>query len=279
MGSTGASLHDECFFEGGGRIQYERAQAAYEKALALSPEMVESHIYMANMFTDTGRVEQSVPLLRTALQTSPNNPAVHWELGYAYRFAGMLQESLAECEKARQNDPNVKINSSAMNAYLYLGEYENFLQSLPEKNSAYILFYRGLAEYYLGRKEQASEHFDRAYLLDPSLMPARIGKALSQSIAGHHDAAINLLRQTQDEIEARGVADAELLYKMAQGYAVLGEKSAALHMLHHTVEGGFFCYSCFVSDPLLASIRNDPEFSRLTAEARERHEQFKIRFF
>jgi hypothetical protein len=63
-------------------------------------------------------VEQAVPLLRTALQSSPNNAALHWELGYAYRFAVMLQESVAECEKARQNDPSVKINSSALNAYL-----------------------------------------------------------------------------------------------------------------------------------------------------------------
>jgi len=234
---------------------------------------------MANMLTDTGRVEQSVPLLRTALLSSPNNAALHWELGYAYRFAGMLQESVAECETARQNDPNVKINSSALNAYLYQGEYEKFLQSLPAKDSAYILFYRGLAEYYLGRKAEAVEHFDRAYSLDPKLMPARVGKALGESIAGHHAAALNLLRQTESDMESRGVADAELMYKVTQAYAVLGETSAALHRLHHTIDGGFFCYPCFMSDPLLASIRNDPEFQPLAAEARKRHEQFQSRFF
>jgi tetratricopeptide (TPR) repeat protein len=263
----------------GGREQYEQAQAAYEKAMALNPELVESRIYMANMLTDTGHVEQAVPLLRTALQSSPNNPALHWELGYAYRFGGMLQESAAECEKARQNDPNVKINSSALNAYLYLGEYEKFLQTLPAKDSAYLLFYRGLAQYYLGRREVAVEHFDRAYLLDPSLMPARVGKALSESITGQHDAAVKLLRQTEDEMESRGVGDAEFKYKMTQAYAVLGDKPAALHMLQHTIEGGFFCYPCFLSDPLLASIRSDPEFQRLVAEARARHEQFQAHFF
>ena len=114
------------------------------------------------------------------------------------------QESVTECEKARQNDPNVKINSSALNAYLYLGDYEKFLASLPEKDSAYILFYRGLAEYYLDRREEAVAHFDRAYLLDPSLMPARVGKALSESLAGRHDAAVKMVRQTQDAIEGRG---------------------------------------------------------------------------
>jgi len=98
-------------------------------------------------------------------------------------------------------------------------------------------------------------------------------------MTGQHDSAVNLLRQTEDEVEARGVGDAEFKYKVTQAYAVLGEKPAALHMLQHTIEGGFFCYPCFLSDPLLESIRSDPEFQRLTTEARSRHEQFKARFF
>jgi hypothetical protein len=98
-------------------------------------------------------------------------------------------------------------------------------------------------------------------------------------MAGRRDDALALLRKTEDEMEARGVADSEFKYKMAQAYAVLGEKSAALHMLQHTVEGGFFCYPCFLSDPLLESIRSAPEFQRLTGEARQRHEQFKVKFF
>ena len=275
----GRTYTSNASLKAGGREQYDQAQAAFEKALALNPELVEARIYMANMLTDTGRVEQAVPLLRTALQSSPNNAALHWELGYAYRFAGMLQESAAECEKARQNDPNVKINSSALNAYLYLGEYEKFLQTVPMKDSAYLLFYRGLAEYYLGHRDQAGEYFDRAYALDPLLMPARVGKSLRESMAGQHDSAVSLLRQIENEMEARGVGDAEFKFKVTQAYAVLGEKAAALHMLQHTVEGGFFCYPCFLSDPLLKSIRSDPEFQRLTTEARSRHEQFKAHFF
>jgi eukaryotic-like serine/threonine-protein kinase len=275
----GRTYTSSASLKAGGREYYEHAEAAFAKALALNPELVEARIYMANMLTDTGHVEQAVPLLRTALQSSPNNPALHWELGYAYRFAGMLQESAAECEKARQNDPSVKINSSALNAYLYLGEYEKFLQTLPMKDSAYLLFYRGLAEYYLGRRDQAADHFDRAYSLDASLMPAQLGKALRESMADQHDSAVNLLRQIEDEMEARGVGDAEFTYKVTQAYAMLGQKPAALHMLRHTIEGGFFCYPCFLSDPLLASIRPDPEFQRLASEARARHEEFKAHFF
>jgi tetratricopeptide (TPR) repeat protein len=55
---------------------------------------------LANLLVDTAKVEQAVPWLRDALKTTPNHRAVHWELGYAYRFAGMLNESAMECELA-----------------------------------------------------------------------------------------------------------------------------------------------------------------------------------
>lgn len=264
----------------GGREAYDKAQAAYEKALALNPDLVEARIYEANMLTDTGRVEESVPLLRAALATSSRNAELHWELGYAYRFAGMLDASVDECEEARRIDPQVKINSSAINAYLYLGQYNKFLASLPDaQDTAYILFYRGLAQYYEHDLHDAAANFDRAWLLEPSLLPARIGKAIGDSMAGEHAAASSLLNQTENEMEAQGVSDAESMYKIAQAYAILGDRAASLHALSHTIDGGFFCYQCFITDPLLAGERSDPEFQVLMKEASRRHDEFRNRFF
>ena len=234
---------------------------------------------MANLFTDTGRVEQAVPLLRSVLVDSPNNAEAHWELGYSYRFGGMLQESVAEAEKARQNNPQVKINSATMNAYLYLGEYEKFLQSLPINDFAYIIFYRGFAEYHLNDFQQAAEYFDRAYAIDPTMLPATVGKALSDSLKHDNASGLNLLQQTERKIEERGVSDAEGLYKVAQAYAVLGDKNSALHMLRHSIGGGFFCYPYFERDPLLKSLRDEPDFKGLMKQALDRHEQFKATFF
>lgn len=270
---TQASLH------AGGRELYQKAQEAYERAIALNPSLVEPRVYMGNLFTDTGRVEQAVPLLRAALATSPNNAAAHWELGYAYRFGGMLAQSIEEGERARGFDPQVKINSSAMNAYLYTGQYDKFLQSLPANNSVYVLFYRGFTAYHQNQWHEAAEDFDRAYEMDPTLLPGQVGKALSFAIAHRPAEGIALLHNTEKLITERGVTDSELMYKVAQAYAVLGDKEAALHMLHHAIRGGFFCYPCFVRDPLLDSLRHEPGFDRQMQEARRRHEEFKARFF
>ena len=263
----------------GGREDYSKAQTAYEKAISLNSTLVEPRIYMANLLTDTGKVEQAVPLLRSALRDSPNNPEAHWELGYAYRFAGMLQESLAESEKARQNNPQVKINSSAMNSYLYLGQYDKFLQSLPANDSPYILFYRGFGEYYANNQDQAARDFDRAYERDPSLLPAMVGRALSYSIQHDKISGLKLLEHTESQIDEHGVADPEGMYKVAQAYAVLGDKTSALHMLRHSIGGGFFCYPYFMHDPLMKNLHDEPDFQRLMEQARQRHEGFKSAFF
>lgn len=265
--------------EFGGREDYIKAQAAYEKAIALNPSLLEPRIYMANLFTDTGRAEQAVPLLRSVLQDSPNNAEAHWELGYAYRFAGMLNESVAECTRARQSDPQVKINSSALNAYLYLGEYEKFLESLPANDNVYILFYRGLGEFYMNKPQEAAADFDRAYDQNSSLLPADVGKALSYSIKRQPARGLELLQQTVAKVEDSGVSDAEGMYKLAQAFAVLGDKASALHMLRHSIGGGFFCFPYFQSDPLLENIRGESEFQNLLNEARTRHEQFQKTFF
>jgi tetratricopeptide (TPR) repeat protein len=267
-------------FQFGGGEQYLKAQAAFERALSLQPDQIEARIYMANMFTDTGRVEKSVPLLREALRTNPNHAEIHWELGYAYRFAGMLQQSVSESERARQLDPGVKLNSSTLNSYLYLGQYDKFLGSLPETDdSALIVFYRGFGEYYKKNYAQAAKDFDHTFELDHSLLHAQIGKAISFGIHHQDSEAAEMLRSVESKINERRVGDPEAIYKIAQAYAILGEKSSALRVLKQSIENGFFPYPYLAADRLLDGLRNENEFSQLMSVARQRHEAFKAAFF
>lgn len=262
----------------GGRAQYDKARAAYQKALQLDPGSIEPKVYMANLLTDTGSVEEAVPLLRAALARNRNAALAHWELGYAYRFGGLLEDSVRECELARRIDPSVKIASSAINAYFYLGRYDQWLASLPDNNSAYILFYRGFGEFYQRDYPRAVAHFDRAYDLDPALLQADIGKALSLHIGQKNAAGIQLLREVESRILDRGVTDPEGIYKVAQAYAVLGDKPAALRLFRQSIEGGFVCYPYFQSDPLIDDLRREPRFAQLMEEALRRSQRFRDRF-
>ena len=274
----GASYTSDAAFELGGREQYRRAQAAYERALAIRPHLIDAQMFLANLLIDTGKVEQAVPLLRDALKTNGNYAAAHWELGYAYRFAGMLDESVAECEQARQLAPFVKGNGSVLNTYLYLGQYQKFLESLPVEDSSFVLFYRGFGEFHEKEFDQASRDFDRAYELDPTLYTG-IGKALSYSIHQRKAEGLDLLNGLERKIRDRGVGDPEGTYKIAQAYAVLGDKISAMRALHMSVESGFFSYPYLSKDPLLNDLRREPEFDQALNTARQRHEAFKRAFF
>src|SRR5450432_2401481 len=212
----GRSYNASGTFQLEGRDYYRKAQAAFDRALALRPAQIETRVYLANFLTDTGKVEQAVPLLRESLKANPHHAELHWELGYAYRFAGMLQESVAECELARKLDPNVKINSSALNAYLYLGRYDDFLQSLPRGGELpFHLFYRGFGEYHKKQYDQAVTDFDRSFEMNPALLQAEVGKALSDGIAHDKSKGLAILHTAESKIQERGVGDSEAIYKLS----------------------------------------------------------------
>ncbi len=278
--NLGKTYSANASFQFGGAEYYGRAEEAFRRALSLQPDEIITRIYMANLFTDTGRVEKAVPLLREALKTNPNQAEIHWELGYAYRFAGMLPESAAECELARQLDPGVKMNTSTLNAYLYLGQYDKFLESLPPTDDvALIVFYRGFGEYYKKNSDKAEVNFDHAFELDRSLLQTEIGQGFSFGVQ-HEDArAAAILHNLEDKVNERGVADPEAIYKIAQAYASIGDKTSSLRVLHRSIMNGFFPYPYFATDPLLDSLRSEGEFSQLMNTARQRHEGFKSRFF
>jgi DNA-binding winged helix-turn-helix (wHTH) protein/TolB-like protein len=274
----GASYNSDAAFEFGGREQYRRAQAAYERALAIRPNLLDGQIFLANLLIDTGKVEQAVPLLREALKTNENYAPTHWELGYAYRFAGMLEESARECERARELDPFVKANGSVLNTYLYQGQYSKFLESLPVDDSSFVLFYRGFGEFHEKNFDQASKDFDHAYEIDPTLYTG-IGKALSDSIHQRKPEGLSLLHELESKIIQRGVSDPEATYKISEAYAVLGDQQSALRMLRMSVESGFFSYPYLSRDPLLKDLHGKYEFDQILNAARQRHEAFKRSFF
>jgi DNA-binding winged helix-turn-helix (wHTH) protein/TolB-like protein/Tfp pilus assembly protein PilF len=275
----GQSYNSTASFQVGGREQYRRAQGAFKRALALQPHQIESSVFLANLLIDTGEVEAAVPLLRDAQKNNPNNAALHWELGYAYRFGGALKESVAECEQARHIDPSVRGNGSVLNAYLYLGQYDKFLASLPEvEGSSFFVFYRGFGEFHQREWTRAAKDFDRAYELEHT-MYTQTGKALSDSIAHRDSEGLELLRDLESKIQRRGVGDPEGTYKIAEAYAVLGDKTSALRMLRYSIEHGFFAWPYFTTDPLLNNLRNESQFSELMAISRNRYAAFRRSFF
>jgi tetratricopeptide (TPR) repeat protein len=167
-----------------------------------------------------------------------------------------------------------------LNAYLYVGDYDRFLESLPPSEDApLILFYRGFAEYHLRNWTTAQAYFARAYALDATMLQARIGRALDLGLSGNAADGLALLHEVETTAAERGVGDPEALYKIAEAYAVLGEPGAALRVLGRSIEGGFFAAPYFERDPLLEPLRGQSGWQPLLEAARRRHQAFRARFF
>jgi hypothetical protein len=167
-----------------------------------------------------------------------------------------------------------------LNAYLYLGQYDKFLESLPKTDdAALIVFYRGFGEYYKKNSNLAESNFDHAFELDHSLLQSQIGQVFSFGIQHENARAAAILHGLETKVNERGVADPEAIYKIAQAYASIGDKASALRVLHHSIQNGFFPYPYFATDPLLDSIRIEGEFSILMDLAHRRYANFKSTFF
>jgi DNA-binding winged helix-turn-helix (wHTH) protein/TolB-like protein len=264
----------------GGRAYYQKAQKAYEQAIALHPDRSRTIALQADLFIETNRVEQAVLLLRELIKKHPTYPLAHWELSYAYRYAGMLDESIATSKRMLEIEPHYNLQNAVMSSLLYQGEYSKFKETIPaHTDSAYLIFYRGFGSYHEGEISKAIADFDRAYSIDPSLMQAQVGKALSYGLAGQRSEGIRLMQEAESLSEESGVSDAEGIYKIAQAYAVLDDRAAALRVLRRSIEGGFFCYPYISRDPLLKSLHSDSQFGKLLEQARQRHEEFRRKFF
>jgi DNA-binding winged helix-turn-helix (wHTH) protein/tetratricopeptide (TPR) repeat protein len=260
----------------GGANFYQKAENAYRKSINLAPDYTLPQIHLTNILTETNRKEEAIEILLKALETEAENPMVWWELSYAYRYAGRLEKSIQAGEKAHQTDPGFFLNASSPNYYLYIGDYQKFKNSLSRRtDSAYLKFYQGFAEYHLNNKEAAKQLFDEAFQLDSSSMQTQIGKVFSLIISNENEKAKELLLKIESEIYHKKVSDGEGIYKVAQAFAVFGDKSKALKLFGLAVEKGFFCYPYFQNDLMLNNIRSEKEFTETLGKAKKMHEDFK----
>ena len=253
----------------------EKSREAFDRALQLDPELPGVHVFLAVHEMERGELDQGLLALREELRLNPNEPAAHWWLTEAYLYGGMLQESIAEGERALRLDPLANTGSS-LNSYLHAGDYDKFLSSLPMGESARTSFYRGLCYLYMRESSRAAVEFEHAYTLDPSLLHAKYGRAFLYGISGKRDEGVRYLTGVARE---NPTVDGEMLYKLAQAFATLGDKSSALSSLQAAVDHSFYCSSCMAGDPLLATLRQEPAYTQVMSLAHERHQNFQRRYF
>jgi tetratricopeptide (TPR) repeat protein len=120
-----------------------------------------------------GRVNESFPYLRRALEINPNRAAIHYNLGSALLQTGLAREAIAELQKAVEIDPTyAPAYSLAGYALLQLGQVNDSIDQLkkalaidPNLASAHFNLANSLLQ--LGRADEAISHLQQALTIDP----------------------------------------------------------------------------------------------------------------
>jgi len=254
----------------------KRSENYYLKALSLNKDYIFALASLANIYTETARIEKAVKFTRQILAINPGNAEAHFSLGYIYRYAGMNNESVQEMEKAMAIDPENPGFRSIVITYIFAGELEkSFESSKLFKQSEYILGYQGAALFRMGREDQAVEYFNRCLSMNPDGLQALWVTCMKASIEGNIDLGMEAARQ----FENVNIVDPEAWYHFAGNYGLLGDRDGCIRALQRAVDGGFFNYPFMLSDSFLDSVRDDEEFLRVLQEAREKHLSFQKNFF
>jgi tetratricopeptide (TPR) repeat protein len=88
------------------RSQMAEAQALYERAIALEPDVFESHFNLGNIFHDLGRYPEAQECYREALRVNPTYADAHFYLAVSLEKSGMSQEARLHWKAYQELAPN-----------------------------------------------------------------------------------------------------------------------------------------------------------------------------
>jgi len=259
---------------------YALALDAAARALAWDPDWKRALALQIVVWVETGEAERAyATLLARERQAAPAGPEIPFFESYVLNYAGYLERSEALVEDALRRDPTfLAVGGWTPNAWLYRRDWDRFLELLPAGESPLFRYYRGFGELQRGRPGAAREVLEPAFRTAPNDLFARMSQALLALVEKRPDEARTLLDQLVLQRQTTGARDGEVTYKLAQLFALAGERHVAAAQAALAVEQGFFCTPCFEGDALLAPLLTDPAFAPSLARARERHLAFGRRF-
>jgi TolB-like protein len=273
---------------GGRGGYYGLAEKTLRRAFRMNEEYPQSFSYLSSLYAKTGKSEESVELLQKALNIYPNIPSFHSGLGYIFRYAGLMDESIQYYNLSQRLDSSflnlVSTQSQITKSLIYQKKYKAALashermmhclnqtgQSADEKK----LFYGGLIYLYSKRIDRAITLFDSAFDVDKSSVWTTFGQAYKDAALGNDESVLKIANR----LEARNIVDGERRYRLVHFYTFIGKKEDALRNLKKSIESGFFNFPYISNDPFLDNIRGTKEFKNLLAQAKSRHQAFMLRF-
>ena len=120
--ALGQRYYFDSTYGGGGEDKFQRSNAAYERALALDPNRVMAASNLITNRVERGELGRAYDAATDLVRRRPQSADAHFALSYVLRYAGMLEQSMQECNTARQLDPGNFAFRSCAWSFLEMGK-------------------------------------------------------------------------------------------------------------------------------------------------------------
>jgi DNA-binding winged helix-turn-helix (wHTH) protein/TolB-like protein len=256
--ALGHLYYYESAFTSAGEPARLRAKAALQRAVALDPARIEAASDLIGMESEDGDLNQAYDDITKLLHQRPDSGVVHLGNAYVLWYAGLLEESTSECEKARSIDAGTTDLASCGYIFMASDKYDRAreyfqLQSGNEYEKS------GRAEIFLreGKEDKALQELK---LLPESSV---YGRALLQPCVQHRPPPRGDIAAQQLRSELMSAPDPFPKYLLAAWDSFCGESDLAFGELRRAISQNYCAYPQMETDPLLTKIRAMPEFAEI----------------
>lgn len=279
LDGLGASYVNRVFKGFGGAEDYERAEVAFAKALAIDPKLVEARMLMVFVYLWRGEKQKAREEVARARREYPDEPVVHFVKATLHRLDGEYGRALRSYDRLMRLDPAAHVVASYNRAlvYMYMGNFEEVAKQLDQAgdpDNPLVKTFRALSLYYTGQTDAAVDLMQGNVAGHPNMHGIRPFMAMFLSAQGKHEEA---LAQLNSSVIRNAEVDPDIAYSVASVYALEGMRAEAFEWLGRAIALGNENLLCFENDPNWATLRSDEPFQNLMTKVRDSHATQEIK--
>jgi eukaryotic-like serine/threonine-protein kinase len=267
--ALGLRYYFDASYGDGGRQMLKRSDSAYERAIALDPNLTSATGELISNRVDEGELANAYEEATALVKRRPQSAIAHFVRGYVLRYAGLLEEAARECDTALTLDRgNYQFRSCSL-VFMLLDQQQRAMEFVrldagsewAARSTANILLRQGKVP----EARQIIQNASANVLMGRDLLQACLDPSKTHTLD-------KIVRETEAALLAN--ADAEPRFLVGTVLVYCDQKDAAVHLLKSAIEQNYCAYTALQSDPLLVKLRGTPEFSGLLSAAKQCQNRF-----
>ena len=261
--ALGLRYYFDAQYGDGGAAMFKRSDSAYERALALDPNLMLAASQLIANRTERGSLLDSYAEALALVNRFPDSSQAHFTLSYVLRYAGLLDEAARECDTALSLDRADSRLRSCVWPFAWLGQHQNAKKFLDlDRGSEWVTRVTPFLLLAQGKEAEARES---VYNMPPG---AAFGHDFLQACLNPGPA--NQLESAAKDYESAvgSEPDPERRYLAGTLLSYCGLQDAAARMISSAIKNDYCACVTMQRDPLLAKLRASPQFAQLLASAK-----------